>query len=55
MISDIHILPPPENMTQLLSKIRRVDKAKREEETTMLRNMFEVVIDMDALQTYLEA
>ena len=53
VISDVCIMPTPENINTLLNKIKRSDKAKREEETEMLGNMFEVVIDKDAFETYL--
>jgi len=53
VISDVYLLPPPENINTFLNKVKRSDKAKREEETQMLGNMFEVVIDKDAFETYL--
>lgn len=54
MVKDIYLMAPPENQKALLSKLRKSDLTKREEEITMMSNMFEVVIDMTELRVYIE-
>lgn len=54
VVKDIYLMAPPENQKALLSKLRKSDLTKREEEITMMSNMFEVVIDMTELRVYIE-
>ena len=47
------MIGPPENMQALLSKLKSKEREKRDEELTLMKNMFEVLIDMEALQRFL--
>ena len=40
-------------MQALLSKLKSKEREKRDEELTLMKNMFEVLIDMEALQRFL--
>ena len=40
-------------MQALLSKLKSKESQKRDEELTLMKNMFEVLIDMEALQRFL--
>ena len=53
VIQDVQLIGPPENMQALLSKLKSKEREKREEELNLMKNMFEVLIDMQALQRFL--
>ena len=53
MIKDVQLISPPDNVQALLSKFNNKNREKRQEEQTLMKNMFEVIIDMEALQSFL--
>lgn len=53
VVKDVQLIAPPQNVSTLLSKLKNKEKEKRDEEALLMKNMFEVLIDIEALQVFL--